>query len=160
MLQYLEHDEEGEPVKQKYENQEIDIDVTNYKIKLGRRKNRDSNTGRVEECVYQDFDVNSFYNPKVTHKKNVKSMQSSALPSKKCVFKKLLPIEYSEIIEAEEIDSSMSSFCENNSHSRNNQDEFFTVSTQYARNSNVLVKSPAYCKRSAAEWKVRDSILT
>jgi hypothetical protein len=160
MLQYLENEDGAEFVRQKFDNQEIDIDVTNYKIKLGRCKNRDSNTGKVEECVYQDFDVNSFYDPKRTHKKNVKSMQNTCLPYKKWVFKKLIPIDCSEIIETEEIDSPMSSFCETNSHSRNNQDEFFTASTQYAKNSNILLKSPAYCKRSAAEWKVRDSILT
>jgi hypothetical protein len=62
--------------------------------------------------------------------------------------------------EIEEQDSSFSSMNDNQSSSRNTKNEMSDVLNKTTTNNPFIVKSPAYCKSSAAELKVKDSILT
>jgi len=157
MLQYLDDDNQVAGKNNLFDSDDIDIDVTNYKIKLKKCTKKNNQTNKLEEYVHQIFDTNSFYNPKM-HPKNSHSVQFTQLPSKKLQMKKLIQVDCSEL--NDEIVSEVSSFCENENLTYNIDDNGYNTTKDYIRNSNILVKSPDYCKRSAAENKVKNSILT
>jgi hypothetical protein len=57
MLKYLD-DEDCNAATHAYQNNEIDINVTNYKIKLSRYLNRNEISGKQEMCICNSFDSN------------------------------------------------------------------------------------------------------
>lgn len=155
MLKYLD-DGRGNRFTEQLANSEIDINVTNYKIKLGKYLDINKQTGKSEECIYNSFDADwarRYYNTSSVGRNN-RMTQSSTKPT----FTKLPQSSCFDIAEIEEIDSSFSSITESNMSVAQN-DVNKMMSTTLA-NSGVKVKSPEYYKRSAAEFKIKDSILT
>jgi hypothetical protein len=159
MLKYLDDDKKLGTNTHRFEDNEIDIDVTNYKIRMGRFTKKNSKAGTSEECVYHTFDSDPLEKPKIKHRRNSKSISCTNSFLSKPNFAKISQIDCFDIQEGDEPDSSFSSICDNQTYSRNISESDNEVKAQ-TRSTDFKVKSPAYCKRSAAEYKVKDAILT
>lgn len=89
---------------------------------------------------------------RIVEKRWIRILQSQIL-------NKVSQVNCLEMAEIEEQDSSFSSINDNHSNCRNIRNEISDVLNKTTTTQNFRVKSPAYCKRSAAELKVKESIL-
>ena len=159
MLKYLDNDESNAACHA-FRSDEIDINVINYKIKLSRYLNKNESNGRSELWIYNSIDSDPLENQinQFTKEESNKLEMNSYLS--KPDFKKISQVNWLEMAEIEEQDSSFSSITDNQSNWRNIRNEISDALNKTTINKTFVVKSPAYCKRSAAELKVKESILT
>jgi hypothetical protein len=158
MLQYLEGGENGAEPHTIFENNEITIDVTNYKIRMARCLNQESLTQKMHGEVTHTIDMDPLQGSVFEKRRNSKSVGGARQSLNKPRFAKMMPVDCFDIEETEELDSSfLSSNCEHPDFSQEASQK--SKNTCELRNSGYRVKSPEYCKRSAAETKVKNSIL-
>ena len=121
MLQYLGNNNESEKLHEQLEDgREIDIDVTNYTIKMGRYARGKDEEGKPLSYIYHNINSNNEENSKSTLLKSSKYRKNLVQENSKPSFKKVNQINCFDITEIEELESSFSSTIqENESFSRN-----------------------------------------
>jgi hypothetical protein len=124
---------------------------------MGKYLSKNSVTGKHEECVQHSFDsdpIKNLPNSSVHDLRKEGSLQAFNKPK----FNKISQIKCNDIIEADEHDSSCSSNWDNVDSLIDNG--YFTTPVSGLIRSELSGKSPDYTRRSNAEAKVKDTILT
>lgn len=159
MLKYLDSTDASNSVTHRIGDNTVDIDVTSYKIRLGKYLSN-ADPKKTNGVVYHTVDADPIKGSTFTHRRNSRSVNSSRQLQNKPAFKQLTKVNCSDIFEEnDQEDSRMSS---NKSILEIKQEINDGKCTNYhslTKSSNYLVKSPAYYKRAAAESKVKNSVL-
>jgi hypothetical protein len=124
---------------------------------MGKYLNKNSVSGKYEECVQHSFDsdpITSLPNSSVHDLRREGSLQALNKPK----FSKIPQVKCNDIMEADEQDSSCSSNWDNVDSLLDNK--YFKTPVSGLIRSELSSKSPDFTKRSAAESKVRGTILT
>lgn len=159
MIKYLNDGSQPSSNKYKFGDDEISIDVTNYKIKLGQKTSHNPH-GAKEKCIYQHIDSEPIRSTNFSHKRNSRSQINITQRVTKPTFQKVSQVDCSNMSENAEESSLYSSFHNSFEISQNSIQDNDKLCAQTATDKDVFVKSPDYCRKSAAEVRARNARLT
>ena len=159
MLRYLDDEREERINENRYFEDEIDIKITNCSIKLNRLHKKDLNNELVQLLATNSIDVDPVESRASQHNVKVSQGLSKSNSLNRPKFLKVSQKNVSEMEEIEEQNSSFSSINDCDSFVKLER-ECNDISSKITSSVGVTLKSPAYWRRSAAELKIKDSILS
>ena len=158
MLMYLNEEDKVKSLQQSVDQGEIDISLLTFKI--GKNSGVKNSKHQSEPFIYHTLNTDSLKSQPQVKKRLKKNMKMMNKDVSKPNFKKLKQVNWFDIVEVEEQDSSFcSTDLDDKKCSRNTNNQIKDVGRRTISSSEFKVKSPSYQKRTEAQKKIKMSIL-